>query len=135
MNNPMVLALISAIGFGAWPLVSRGSGLSPIWTAITLSVATAMTILAGSPVFRGGSISTKAILIGLVAGLLNGLATLTYSQLISNKEWDISIYIPLTVGLMLVTLAVGGVVFFSESVTPSKVAGIIAILAGVYLLR
>lgn len=49
MNNPLFLVLLTATGYGIWPLVSRLSGLSPIWIAITVSVGTAAVAVVGSP--------------------------------------------------------------------------------------
>ncbi|MBI4085030.1 MAG: hypothetical protein HY432_00795 [Candidatus Liptonbacteria bacterium] len=133
---PFVLATISALGF-SWPLVSKAAQLTPIMTAIMYVIGTAVAVGAGSQFFEFGAVpSTKAVFLGIVAGLLNGVAMISYSMLISNNEkWDMSVYLPLVIGLMLIFITLGGIFFFKEAATYSKMAGIVAILIGVYLLR
>jgi len=136
LNNPMVLAAITAIGFGGWPLIVRNAGLSTIWLAILVSLGSFLAVMAGSPTFNfGGTPSSRALMIGLFAGLLNGTAFLTYSKLIVSQEWNLSVYIPMVVGMMLLIPVIGGVTIFAEPITPSKTAGVIAILVGIWLLR
>lgn len=134
---PFILATLSALGF-SWPLISRAAQLSPIMTAITCTIGSAVAIGIGSRFFILGPVpSARALTIGIIAGLINGSATIAYSMLISSKEkWEMSTYPPLTVGLMLIFMTVGAMVFFHETANmPNKLAGIAAILIGVYLLR
>jgi len=134
---PFVLTTLSAAGF-SWPLVSRAAQLSPIVTSITYILGTAVAIGMGSRFFEFGPVPSKwSFTLGLIAGFINGLGMLAYSMLISNKEkWDMSTYLPLTVGLLTIFTTVGAMVFFNETANmANKLAGITAIIIGVYLLR
>lgn len=74
------------------------------------------------------------VYIGLLAGMVNGLSFLAYSKVVANPEWDISIYAPLTIAMMLMVPAVGGIVFFGESFSAIKGCGLIMILVGAYMI-
>ena len=135
LNNPMVLAVITAIGFGGWPLITRNVGVSPIWTAIIVSSFTFIAVIAGSPAFNfGGNPMTRAIVLCTIAGLINGVAFLAYTKLVTTISWDLSVYVPISLSMMLLIPFFGGW-FLGEEMTISKLAGVAAILVGVYLLR
>ncbi len=138
MNNSALLAvLITALGFGLWPLVARFAALSPIATALFASAGSFVVIVAGMrlPMFTYGQTSGGAVLICLVGGILNGIGFLAYSYIISNREWNLSLYIPVVVVLMSVITVIGGMVLFHEPVTAQKVVGILLAIAAIWVLN
>ena len=135
-QNPFFLSLVAAIGFGGWPLAARAAGIPPFGIAVILSIGTVAAVTAVGPImFTWDSVSRKMVYIGLLAGVINGVSFLAYSRLVSNPAWDISVYVPLAIALMLIIPVIGGPLFFNESVTINKVLGVLAILVGVYLIR
>lgn len=137
MNSPAFLAvLITALGFGLWPLVARFAALSPIATALFASVGTVIVVAAGMrlPMFTYGQISGGAALICLVGGILNGIGFLAYAYIISNSDWNLSLYIPIAVVAMSVMTVIGGIILFHEPVTAQKLAGILLAIAAIWVL-
>lgn len=136
MSSPFAFVLLSAFTFAAWPIVGRFSGLSAIWVSTVVSLSTLVLVVAAKPLFANEETpQAKALVIGVIAGALNGLGILAFNKITSNKSLDITIYVPMTFGLMLVLASIGGVIVFGESMTQNKVWGMVAILVGVYLLR
>ena len=135
-QNPFFLSLVTAIGFGGWPLVARAIGIPPFGIAVILSIGTVAAVTAVGPLmFTWDTVSRKMVYIGLIAGAINGVSFLAYSRLVSSTEWDISTYVPIATALMLIIPVIGGPLFLNETLTMNKVVGTISILIGVYLLR
>ncbi len=138
MNSSALLAvLITALGFGLWPLIARFAALSPIATALYASIGTVVVIAFGMrlPMFTYGQTSGGTILLCLLGGLLNGIGFLAYSFIISNRDWNLSLYIPIVVVLMSVMTVVGGMILFHEAVTAQKVIGILLAIAAIWALN
>lgn len=130
----IIFILVTAIGFGVWPLLARYAGLSSIATAILIALGTLLPVMIGArflPV-NPGQISGRAIVIGLLAGVINGVGFLAYSQVISNPELNLSIYVPAMVLLSVFVTVVGSVIFFGESINPNKVAGFVLMATAIY---
>lgn len=135
-QNPFFLSLVAALGFGGWPLIARAVGIPPFGIAVILSIGTVAAVTAVGPMmFTWSAVSRKMIYVGLIAGVINGISFLAYSKLIANTEWDISVYIPLVITLMLLIPVIGGPIFFGESISLNKALGVTSILIGVYLIR
>ncbi|HAT68529.1 MAG: hypothetical protein A2481_02290 [Candidatus Yonathbacteria bacterium RIFOXYC2_FULL_47_9] len=135
-QNPFFLSLVTAIGFGGWPLVARAIGIPPFGIAVILSIGTVAAVTAVGPLmFTWDTVSRKMVYIGLIAGAINGVSFLAYSRLVSSTEWDISTYVPIATALMLIIPVIGGPLFLNETLTMNKVVGTISILIGVYLIR
>ena len=136
MNNPILLSVFSALTFAAWPIISRFSGLPGIWVSLTMSVGTLIAVIVGKMFFPGGdAIYTKAIALGILAGAVNGAGIIAFGLITSNKNWDISIYIPMTFGVMLALASISGIVLLGESLSPQKIIGVLVIIFGIYLIR
>lgn len=136
LKNPLFLSIAAACGFGIWPVMVRFAKLSPSLTGILVTLATTV----GAIIFMGSQAaksewSTKGVVICVVAGLLNSLGFVAYSELLSNKEWDLAKYIPLTFGLMIMITALGGIIIFREELTVQKVVGISLVIVSAWLLK
>ena len=136
LQNPFFLSFVIAIGLGGWPLAARAAGIPPFGIAVILSIGTVAAVTAVGPMmFTWDAVTKKMVYIGLLAGLINGVSFLAYSKLVSNPAWDISLYVPLAIAMMLIVPVIGGPLFFGESMSPNKWLGIILILAGIYCIR
>ncbi len=130
----IIFILVTAIGFGILPLLARYAGLSSIATALLIALGTLFPIVIGAKFIpiNYGEISGRAIVIGLLAGVVNGVSFLAYSQIISNPELNLSIYVPAMVLISIFVTVVGSVIFFGESINPNKVAGFILMATAIY---
>ncbi len=133
MQN-IVLVLITAIGFGVWPLLARYAGLSSIATALLIALGTLFPVMIGARFmpFNYGQTSGRAIVIGLLGGVINGVAFLAYSRVVSNPELNLSVYIPAMVLISVFVTVVGSAFFFGETISINKVAGFILMSAAIY---
>lgn len=129
MDSGIVLVAITALGFGAWPLVGRASGANQAWvTTIVMAVSTIVIALAHTSRFT--ELPTQRALFALtLAGLFNGVSMITYGRLLIGTQFSLSIVIPTILLLMTLITVVGGIAFFGEQLTTSKTIGIL--LAGV----
>ncbi|MHB1118419.1 MAG: hypothetical protein ACYCZ7_02785 [Minisyncoccota bacterium] len=135
-QNPFSLSLVVALGFGGWPLIVRAAGIPPLGIAVILSIGTLASVTTVGPfLFSWDAVTRKMIYIGLLAGAVNGISFLAYSKLVANPAWDISVYVPIAIALMLIVPALGGTIFFGENFSATKTLGVLTILIGVYLLR
>lgn len=135
-QNPFFLSVITAVGFGGCSLVARATGIPPLGVVVLLSIGTLASVSTVGPLlFSWDTIPKKMIYIGLLIGFVNGVSFLAYSKLLSNPAWDISLYVPLAIAMMLIVPVIGGPLFLGESMSPNKWLGIILILAGIYCIR
>lgn len=137
-SNPTTLVLLTGIAGGVWPVLMRYSALSPLAVATFVSVTSAIIVLtAGKHIIPGGNtteLTFQPVVIAIVSALLNTIAFLSYSKLISHSEWDISQYLPVALALMLIVPAFAGMCFLGEAFTFRKISGITIMIFGMYLL-
>jgi len=127
-------AIFSGIMFGAWPLVMKKSGLSPIVSAFTLSVVSAIVIapfLRGNPLVAGAGVG---LAIAVVAGIMNGLGTIAFMRLIGSPTIAISVGIFTVILVQTMITAAGGAIFFGDTFTGKRVAGMVLAICSLYLL-
>ena len=127
----LLYSISTGVCFGVWPLISRMAGLSTMWTAMTITVGTAIIVVFG--ITQELQLPpTKNLFIGIIAGLFSGLGLLTYGKLISNSnQWAMSVTIPISLIITPIVIIAGGWFFFNETITPTKVLGSIF---GIYLM-
>lgn len=125
MSSEIVLVAITALGFGAWPLIGRASGANQAWvTTIVMVISTVVIALAHTS--RFSDIPTRNALLALTfAGLFNGVSMVTYGRLLMGTQFSLSIVIPTILLLMTLITVVGGIAFFDEQLTTSKTIGIL----------
>lgn len=133
MNNPLVLTIITALGF-SWPLIARTSGASPYATSLAVTVVSLFVLLAGVRFLHFGDLTTRGTLLISLSGVMAGVALLAYATLVSNPTWDISQYVPMSLILMITIGAVGGMFFYGEVVTFQKIFGLCLAIIGCWLI-
>ncbi|HKC51666.1 MAG TPA: hypothetical protein VKF60_12790, partial [Myxococcota bacterium] len=85
--------------------------------------------------WSGDSAPTRAQLWPLtIAGLMQGVGLLAFVRLATGKL-EASIAIPISDVAMLIVTTVGAILFFQESITAQKLAGLGLLFAGIALLR
>lgn len=122
--------------WGGWPLVVRPFGTTPALSAIQalMAVLPAAVVvgLKGSDSTTGGP---RAIAAFGVAGILMGIGLILFNLLATNRTVEISRIAPIINTGMLLTTVLGGIFFYGEMITAQKVAGILLLCVGIFLLR
>ncbi len=136
MNNALFFCLIAGFCFGTWPLVAKYSNLNAFWVAFLVPLGTTIfiSLVALPKLSNTSSLTTKAVAICLIAGVLNGIGILAYGKIISNTNWDISKYVSTTAILMICFTAIGALFMFKEPFTTQKTIGFLFAVAAVWLL-
>lgn len=132
--RPLVLCMVSAIGFAGWPLLSRKSGAGNIWIVAVVIGLTALVCLAVD--YRGFSVipSWKGLLWLVAAGAVNGIGMLAFARLVSNATLDTSTYFATTQTLIVVITAFVGLVWLNEAFTWRKLVGLALACLAVWLI-
>ena len=130
--SAFIYAIILAFSFGICPLVGRAAHLSGGWMTFFIAIG-AVPLAAIGIGSAGGLPAGKALLLGLLAGLINGIGLYAYGRLIAGKE-EVSKYLPMALALSPAIIALGGIIFFGESFTIAKIAGLCAVMVAIYLL-
>lgn len=127
------LVIISSLLCGTWPLVTKLSGLEKGWATIFLSAGmliSAIVITAcGS---TNNTISQKALMLGLAAGLMNGIGLAAFNKLLTMS--DVSRSATAMYALLPAVIVVSGIMFLSEPITFRKAAGLGAAVVAAILL-
>lgn len=135
MRSEYLWMAVTALLWGAYPLVSRTSGYTGPRAALILTLAGLVPIsLMAMMTPEAGWPSRPGLLKLLVSGLMMGSGLVTFI-LVSTGPIDASVSLPIVDVAMLLVSAVGAMIFFSEPVTAQKAGGIALLLAGIALLR
>ncbi len=127
-------SVLTGVFFGFWPLIIRGTNISPIWTAATITIGSAIVISPILLIQNTAAPSVRSIVIGVIAGVINGLGLIEYGKLLTTPEWKVTITVPIALVVTPIILIVGGWLFFHESITPSKTCGSILGILAIYLM-
>jgi len=131
-----MFSIWAGVLFGAWPLVMKKSGLTPMASAFVL---TFMSLIVYLPFLRRSDYqATSFLTVGLglaaVAGIMNGIGTIAFQKMIADKSTAITTGILLVILTQMVVNAVGGWLFHGDVFTVKKVAGLFTAAAAAYLL-
>ena len=130
----ITLALLIGIPFwGGWSLVAAKSDLKdPIVRAFLVNVVTVLALLplAWSRM-HGGIFGSKGFWILLAAGVLNFGGHVLFPKLQTMAGSQISIYMPVIIGLNVATAVVGGALLLGDTITLAKIAFALLVLVGV----
>jgi drug/metabolite transporter (DMT)-like permease len=131
-----LVGLILLIGipfWGGWPIVAKASDVQD-WV-VRAFVVNVVTIILLLPFVWGrmpsGTISSKGFWILVVAGLLNFGGHVLFPQLQTTAGSQISVYMPILIGLFITTATVGGAFFYREAMPPAKVGFTLLIMVGI----
>lgn len=134
MNNGLVLCLMTAVGFGSWPMIARFAGTNNAWIGILVMGFTALL----STVFYRAELATvptnKALLLLALAGVANSIGMIAYTRLVTDQQFGMSSYAPAALTLMVVFVTVVGALFFCEPFPATKFLGLVLAVAGTWLM-
>lgn len=141
MDNVFLLATVAGFLFGVWPLIFKlvDSNSSPALIVILVPIG---TLIVGMWNLSSFKFQTGNILLGLSAGIMNGLGMLIYAKLLSmgsnsidiSKSVDMSKSIPLTAAAIPAFAAIGAIMIFNEPMTLKKGLGLAAAIIAALLL-
>ena len=97
----------------------------------TILVVTALVVSWSRGMPIGVTLSSKSIGLLLVAGVLLGLSVTAYYLALSRGP--ISVVVPIF-GLFIVSSSIAGAVLFGETLTTSRLLGILCAVAAIYLV-
>ena len=134
MNNGLVLCLMTAVGFGSWPMIARFAGTNNAWTGFLVMGGTAIL----SAVFYRAELATipnsKAVLLLILASIANGIGMIAYTRLVTDQRFGMSSYAPAALTLMVVFVTIVGALFFREAFPITKFLGLVLAVAGTWLM-
>lgn len=130
----LAICLLAAAGF-SWPLIVRATSLGAQWTMLTVIGGTVAVAAVYSAISAAAPPNKSALLIGLAAGVVNGLGFVAYSAILAFKGVDVTKIVSVTTAAIPVITMLGAWAFFGEEPSTQKIAGITAIALGIYLLR
>ncbi len=134
-NNIFVLAFVAGLCFAGWPIVIRGTNLDTIWVAILISLGASVFAICIAIGKKVAIPPTKELIIGIIAGLINGFGFLLYSKLITTKSVQLSIALPLVAVTLVIFVAVAGFIIYKEPITLKKAIGLIGAITAVAFLN
>lgn len=135
MLSLIILVLLIGVPFwGGWSLLAAKSDIKdPIVRAFLVNVVTVIALLplVWGRLQSGGVFGSKGFWILLAAGVLNFGGHILFPKLQTMAGSQISVYMPIIIGLNVATFAIGGALFLGDSFTLMKIAFIALILVGV----
>lgn len=113
-------------------LAAKSDIKDPIVRAFLVNVVTVVALLplVWGKLQQSGVFGSKGFWILLAAGVLNFGGHILFPKLQTMAGSQISVYMPIIIGLNVATFAVGGALFLGESMTLVKVIFIVLILSG-----
>jgi len=120
--------------FGTWPLFGRRSGITPPWMGIVVAVLTAIIVVCGVRTSDVPKPQMNQIMLCALGGIANGFGMLIVIRLVGDPKVGL---IPLTIiGVTIPFVStVVAVLFFHESLTATRAAGLALACVAVWLLQ
>ncbi len=134
MNTGLMLVLLTAIGFGTWPIVSRFSGANNAWIAVSVMSVTAVLAAVSHMTKLSHMPQSKGLAALLAASVLHAIGFIAFSKLVADPQFGTSSYVPAAMTSMIAVTVLGGVIVFQEPFNWSKGVGIAFSLMGAWLL-
>ncbi len=132
----LFLCLMPGVAFGVWPLIMRATGFGPLLSFSMLTFTSLMCIIPMTYFFSEAiPHAPKAVLLGAIAGIINGIGCFIYLKLIASAGGELSKIIPLVTVLIVITSFLGAYFFYNEPITLKKIGGIVAVILAVILLN
>lgn len=133
MNKMVALCFAAASCFASWPFLTRKAGLSMVWTSLTINFVTALVALGYYYFHIQAPPKPSALVMAVVAGVINGIGFLCYSYL-NAGEFEVSkVLVLIDIFLPLIALCLGAI-FLGEPITVHKCIGVGFALLGVYFI-
>lgn len=133
----VTILCIAVVGlfWGGYPLVVRAAGATSTIGILILTVAAVLPIGIMAWQSGQGALATHAIIKFIIAGTMMGIGLIAFNVAVTNPNIEISNVIPIINTMMLIVTTIGGIWFFSESITLQKMIGIALLVIGIILLR
>jgi len=134
MNNGLILCLMTAIGFGGWPLIARFAGTNSAWTGFVVMGASVLisTIFYRNEIRDVPNAWPMALL--LIGGIANGIGMVAYTKLVTDQQFGMSSWAPAALTLMVVFMTIAGAAVFKEAFPATKVLGLALACTGTWLM-
>jgi len=129
-----ILCVVVGLLYGAWPILAKRSGAQPLWIAFGVALLTFAVIALMGNKGLSNIPSTRTLWFILAGGIMNGVATWYYGQLLGTPGWNVSTLVPISMMILLVTSSVGGFTFLGEPMSAQKVAGLLLALPAIWLM-
>ena len=135
MSADWVCIALVAVFWGGYQLVARLSGFGGPWGSLVLG-SVAILPIAGTALAAGGweRPARGDLWPLLVAGLMQGVGLMAFVRVATGKL-EASVAIPVSDVAMLIVTTVGAILFFQETLTAQKLAGLAFLVVGILLLR
>ncbi len=138
MNKAIFLCALVGVFFGTAPLLGRLSSVSAMMMAVLVAAG---SLVATSPFAFSqdyAAAGPKGIILGLLAGILNGIGLIAFYQLVAGANkglWEISKVLPIALALVPIVIAIGAAIFFGEKFTASKIIGVALAGGAIWFLK
>jgi bacterial/archaeal transporter family protein len=132
-----ILVLLAIVSWGIWAFALRKAvgHMPPLAVHVTYSLATVLLVLVYLALARRAAVPLRFPVSGIawaaLAAIVVGVGAV--AMMYAMRERDASQIVALTAGYPVVTLVLA-VLFLNESLTASRVCGVLAIAAGAYLV-
>ena len=131
-----MFSIWAGVIFGAWPLIMKKSGLTPMAAAFVLTL---MSFVAYVPFLSRADYRTTGVLtvgfgLAALAGVMNGMGTIFFQKMVADKSIDITVGYLLVILTQIVVVSVGAWLFYGDVFTWKKVAGLFTAALAAYLL-
>lgn len=132
----VLLSVAAGIFFSSWQFVMRQSGISnPFVAAFVLNFATMLVLFPMAAKDLNWKLLLSAgVLMGLIAGIINGAGHAINQRLVVDKGEEISRFGAIVPAVCVVIGVVGGFWFYGEPISWKKIAGVCAVLIGIALV-
>jgi uncharacterized membrane protein len=132
MDRSVVFALVAMFGYGISAILLKLATNDSNFVIVTLVSSATMTVTALCfSLFYGGTITVKGLEFSIVAGLISGIGFLAF--IAAGNYGKVSISSSLR-GLSFVVTAILGLLLLHESLSLSKIFGIITAFIAIVLL-
>ncbi len=136
-TSALFLAIVAGLFWGTWPLVMKQCGaIPPITRVFIMSFASGLLCV---PFMKNqANIALLLSITGgfaLLAGVLNIAGHIIFQPLVAGLgEAEVSIVMPIAGVVAISTTALGGILFYGESLSPKKAVGLIGAAVVVWLI-
>ncbi|MBI2263212.1 hypothetical protein HYU72_01040 [Candidatus Berkelbacteria bacterium] len=138
MKNAMLLCFVTGFFLGVAPLLGRLSSVNAMMMAVLIAggTLTAMLPVAFSQNYAAAGL--RSLMFALSGGIANGVGLLFFYRLVAGSNeglWEISRVLPISLVLMVMSIAIGARIFFGEAFTNEKVIGLILACGAIWFLK
>ena len=131
-----LLYAVTIIGWGMWTVVMRVSGMKPFIGAATIAIVYALICIvpfAAHAQSETDGLAWRMLVIGIVAGVLNGAGAITFQMLRYEVKNFLSMNLITIMGIISVNV-IGARLLIGDPITFKKAVGIAFAFLAAFLL-